>query len=98
MWFYMVLEALKSRTQFLFIVNGTAGIGKTFVIAAISSVVPKEHLVCSAFTEKAAYLIRGYTLHNTFQIPVEKGPTKFGSLNGMKLAPFRRYTVMFMLS
>ncbi len=79
----MVVEALQSRKQFLLIVNGSAGTGKTFTISAISSVVPKERL---AYTKKAAHLIRGETLHKTFQITVEKGSTKFGPLNGAKLA------------
>ncbi len=82
----MVVEALHSRKQLLLIVNGTAGTGKTFTIAAISSAVPKEHIVRSAYTAKAAHLIRGETLHKTFQIPVEKGSTKFCPLNGAKLA------------
>ncbi len=82
----MVLEAVQSRKQLLLIVNGTAGTGKTFTISAISSVVPKEHIVRSAYTAKAAHLIRGETLQKTFQIPVEKGSTKFGPLNGAKLA------------
>jgi DNA replication protein DnaC len=87
MWFDMVVEALQSRKQLLLIVNGTAGTGKTFTISAISSAVPKEHIVRSAYTAKAAHLIRGETLHKIFQIPVEKGQgTKFGPLNGAKLA------------
>ena len=86
MWYNMVLQALQSHTQLLLIVNGTAGTGKKFTIAAISRNLPKEYLVRLAFTAKAAYLIRGDTLHKTFQIPVEKGPAKFGPLNGSKLA------------
>ncbi|EFX67728.1 hypothetical protein DAPPUDRAFT_261090 [Daphnia pulex] len=86
MWFNMVVEALQSRKQLLLIANGTAGTGKTFTISAISRIVPKEHIVRSAYTAKAAHLIRGETLHKTFQIPVEKGSTKFGPLNGAKLA------------
>jgi hypothetical protein len=35
---------------------------------------------------KDAHLIRDESLHKTFQIPVEKGSTKFSPLNGMKLA------------
>ncbi len=86
MWFNMVVEAVK---QLILIVNGTAGTSKTFTISAISTVVPKEHIVRLAYTAKAAHLIRGETLHEAFQIPVEKGSTKFGPLNEVKLVALK---------
>jgi type II secretory pathway predicted ATPase ExeA len=94
MWFDMVVEALQSRKQLLLIVNGTAGTGKTFTISAISNAVPKEHIVRSAYTAKAAHLIRGETLHKRFQIPVEKGSTKFCPLKGANWQLFKRNFVM----
>lgn len=65
----------KSNLQLLLILNGTAGSGKSFTIYAISNYL-KENVKRAAPTGKAAYLIKGKTLHTLFNLKAEKSEAK----------------------
>lgn len=49
---------------------GTAGTGKSFTIFAFSTFLDKT-LRCCAPTARAAYIIRGETIHSLFSIQVD---------------------------
>lgn len=85
----MVMNAHHSKTQLRLIVNGVAGTGKSHTFSAISHALP-ENIIRCAFTAKAAFLIRGQTLHATFQIPVESRRRTFAVLNGEIEARFQK--------
>jgi hypothetical protein len=85
LWFDMVLDSLENDKQLLLIVNGTAGTGKSHTIAAISHAIPHNVLIRAAFTAKAAFIIKGSTLHLAFNLPVENGSKRFKPLTGRAL-------------
>ena len=58
---------VENNDQLLMIVNGAGGTGKSFLIFAITKLLRKQ-LKRSAPTAKAAFLIKGETLHSQFRI------------------------------
>ena len=86
----MVRKSVNNDSQLLLIVNGTAGTGKSYAISAISHALSASFVVRCAFTAKAAYLIRGSTLHSQFQLPVEQGSRSFCPLQGKSLVDFQK--------
>src|ERR1035438_4036067 len=85
LWFNIVQDSLVNNSQLLLIVIGTAGTGKSYTISAISNAMNANELVHGAFTAKAAFLIKGSTLHHLFSIPVDKSSNQqhFGDLTGV---------------
>ncbi len=83
--FQLVKNFSNNNKQLLAIVNGTAGTGKTFTICAITQIIQNTHARCAP-TAKAAFLIKGETLHSTFYIPCSKKHSdEFPDLNGENL-------------
>ena len=83
---YNLIEKFKKEEkQLLLIINGTAGTGKSFLISSISGLLYKIHKRCAP-TAKAAFLIKGSTIHSTFFIPVnKKEKDDFPDLSGEQL-------------
>ncbi|KAI9327456.1 hypothetical protein DFJ73DRAFT_800860 [Zopfochytrium polystomum] len=63
-----IVENVWRSRQVLFILNGTAGTGKSRVSGAISGALEPEEVLCAAFTAKAAFAIGGTTLHSLLSI------------------------------
>ncbi|RMZ97693.1 ATP-dependent DNA helicase PIF1, partial [Brachionus plicatilis] len=61
---------LTESKQLLMILIGTAGTGKSFTIFAISGLLSSILKRCAP-TAKAAFIIRGETIHSMFSIPVQ---------------------------
>ena len=87
--FNHVLHAAKvSDTQQFIFLSGGAGVGKTCVLKSLYRALVKYYnteavtVLLTAPTGKAAYLIRGSTLHSTFHIPANQGFT-YRNLNHM---------------
>ena len=67
------------------IINGTAGTGKSHTICGISTALGREDVIRGSVMAKASFLIRGFTLHSLFSIPVEAGSRSFVELKGDSL-------------
>ncbi|RNA10969.1 ATP-dependent DNA helicase PIF1 [Brachionus plicatilis] len=82
---YKIIEnfALLNK-QLLLIVNDTAGTGKTFTINALSGHL-KYKLKRCAPTAKAAFLIKGETIHTLFQIKPRRNKEAYSPLNGKRI-------------
>ena len=63
----LIKHFTRNKDQLLMIVNGAGGTGKSFTIFAISKLLKKQ-LKRSAPTAKAAFLIKGETIHSQFRI------------------------------
>jgi type I site-specific restriction endonuclease len=63
----LIKHFIENEEQLLMIVNGAGGTGKTFTIFAITKLLKKK-VKRSAPTAKAAFLIKGETLHSQFRI------------------------------
>lgn len=74
----------ESQKQLLLIILGAGGTGKSFTIFAISGYL-KEALKRCAPTGKAAFLIKGETLHSTFNIDTRFTNGDYRELTGSKL-------------
>ncbi len=84
--FNLVKNFKESNKQLLLIINGTAGTGKSFTIQAISNLIGPKLSRCAP-TAKAAFIIKGETLHSTFSIPViKKEKDIIVDLSGEKLS------------
>ncbi|RMZ95107.1 ATP-dependent DNA helicase PIF1, partial [Brachionus plicatilis] len=68
--FNIIEKYLNENKQLLMILNGTAGTGKSFTIFAISTLLD-SYLKRCAPTAKAAFKIKGETIHSLFNISVE---------------------------
>jgi hypothetical protein len=70
----IVKEKLESKKQFALMIRGTAGVGKSHVIKALTKValqhLPPEGFALCAPTGCAAFDIGGCTLHKSFVLPV----------------------------
>ncbi|CAF1097582.1 unnamed protein product [Brachionus calyciflorus] len=87
---YKIVEDYENKNkQLLLIVNGTAGTGKSFTINAISKLL-KFKLKRCALTAKAAFLIKGLTLHSLFEIRQIRKKEVYSPLNGKKLQELQR--------
>ncbi len=86
-WFDLVNESCLNDEQLLMIVNGSAGTGKSFTIAAITGELGQDVVGRAAFTARAAHLIHGRTLHGLFKLPT--GRKKFAPLKGDSLKSLR---------
>jgi hypothetical protein len=75
---------INNNEQLLLIVNGSAGTGKSYTIYAISKLVDHK-IKRSAPTAKAAFLIRGETIHAQFSINPSKCSNLYSPLTGSKL-------------
>jgi hypothetical protein len=81
----LVNKFIKSNKQLLLIINGTAGTGKSFTISAISNLIGKKLKRCAP-TAKAAFIIKGQTIHNIFSItPTKNEREVLLDLKGEKL-------------
>lgn len=63
----LVKHFIDEKQQLLMIVNGACGTGKSLTICALSKLLSKK-VKRSAPTAKAAFLIRGETIHSQFII------------------------------
>ncbi|CAF1021169.1 unnamed protein product [Brachionus calyciflorus] len=87
---YKIVEDYENKKkQLLLIVNGTTGTGKSFTINAISKLL-KLKLKRLAQTAKAAFLIKGLTLHSLFEIRQIRKKEVYSPLNGKKLKELQR--------
>ncbi|RMZ96220.1 ATP-dependent DNA helicase PIF1 [Brachionus plicatilis] len=68
--FDIVSEYLNKKKQLLFIVNGTAGTGKSYTIYALSKLLKGSVKQCAP-TAKAAFLINGETILPLFEITTD---------------------------
>lgn len=66
--FDIIKQFKEEKKQLLMILLGTAGTGKSFTVSAISTL-QKNAIIRASPTAKAAFLIRGETVHSTFYIP-----------------------------
>ncbi len=84
---YKIIQCYNEKNKQLFmIINGTAGTGKSFTIAAISNLIGNR-LKRAAPTAKAAFIIKGETIHSTFSISVTKKETDINvDLKGERLS------------
>ena len=64
---YNLIKHFIENEELLMIVNGAGGTGKTFTIFSITKLFKKK-VKRSAHTAKAAFLIKGETLHSQFRI------------------------------
>jgi hypothetical protein len=72
---YDLVEMYKTKKeQLLIIINGTAGTGKSYLISSKAALIDKCHVRCAP-TAKAAFLIKGSTIHSVFHIAVNNGKT-----------------------
>ncbi|XP_070537053.1 uncharacterized protein [Ptychodera flava] len=109
--FYHIVHWMKTRTEPLNIfVTGGAGVGKSLVLKSLYQVLLKYlsnlpgenpdniHLLLVAPTGKAAYNIKGTTIHSAFQIPASQGfhyrPLTSERLNTLQ-AKYRNLKVIF---
>ncbi|XP_070537517.1 uncharacterized protein [Ptychodera flava] len=109
--FYHIVHWMKTRTEPLHIfVTGGAGVGKSLVLKSLYQVLLKYlsnlpgenpdniHLLLVAPTGKAAYNIKGTTIHSAFQIPASQGfhyrPLTSERLNTLQ-AKYRNLKVIF---
>jgi hypothetical protein len=88
-WYDLTIDAIERGKQLLLIVVGKAGTGKSHTIAAISNSMEASQLIRAAFTAKAAFLIKGTTIHSAFSIPVEMGSRIFKPLTNEALKKFQ---------
>lgn len=87
--FNLVESYLLRNEQCLLIFRGSAGVGKTAVIAGLSTLVQENEIIRAAFTGTASHLIKGRTIHSTFMLDVEKGSKQFSILAGQRLTDFQ---------
>lgn len=81
----LVKYFLEKNEQLLMILNGAGGTGKSFTIAAISGLL-QNHVKRSAPTAKAAFLIKGETLHSQFRIHCNSKGESYIPLSGAQLS------------
>lgn len=91
LWFDITMTAFHQKEQLLLIVLGVAGTGKSHTISAISHALPPNTVIRCAFTAKAAFNIRGGTLHSIFKLQVENGRLKFQPLGPKAVAKLQNY-------
>jgi ATP-dependent DNA helicase PIF1 len=83
--FNLVKHFHDTNKQLLCIINGTAGTGKSYLINSLVQIYNEKHLRCAP-TAKAAFIIRGETLHSTVFLPVSKNQTTLDDLSGDRLS------------
>ena len=66
------------------IINGVAGTGKSYLINAIRNLLQSKCAI-TATTGKAAYDIRGITVHSLLKLPVESRGKSLGQNKGQSL-------------
>ena len=79
---------IEKNEQLLMIINGAGGTGKSFTIAAISFLLA-NHVKRSAPTAKAAFLIKGETLHSQFRIHCNSKGESYIPLSGAQLSSYQ---------
>jgi hypothetical protein len=84
MAFDIVENFYLKKEQLLMIINGSASTGKSFTINAISCFLRNELKRCAP-TAKAAYIIRGETIHSLFSIGTKIDKNIYQALNKSKL-------------
>ena len=79
-----ILSLIKSGQRFYIYISGSAGVGKSFLINIIYQAVTRylnrqagtdlstDKVLLCAFTGKAAFNIRGMTIHSAFSLPVSQ--------------------------
>jgi Cdc6-like AAA superfamily ATPase len=77
-----------NQEQLLLIINGEGGTGKTHLIYEISKLL-KNKLKRCAPTAKAAFLIKGQTLHSLFRVNCTKSREFYLPLSGAQLNLFQ---------
>ena len=99
--FYHVIKHLKTNEdQLLLFISGGAGVGKTKLLECIYQTMIRHYntkegtdpdqmsVLLTAPTGKAAYLIKGRTIHNAFNIPASQGfhyrPLNRNSINSLR--------------
>ena len=99
-FFYHVLKTVKtSNEQFFYFLSGGAGVGKTCLTTGLYQALVRHYnsvegmnpdiisVLLTAPTGKAAYLIKGQTLHSALKIPANQGfkykPLQTSNLNTM---------------
>ena len=92
-WYKLVekhANATEPKDPLRLIVNGTAGVGKSYTIFAISTLLGCRVMRCAP-TAKAAFIIYGTTIHSMLSIPVssKNGADEFVKLKGMKLSTLK---------
>ena len=82
--FMEILSLIKSGQRFYIYISGSAGVGKSFLINIIYQAVTRylnrqagtdlstDKVLLCAFTRKAAFNIRGMTIHSAFSLPVSQ--------------------------
>jgi RecA-family ATPase len=84
----LVQEKQRIREQLLMIINGSAGTGKSFTIFSLSHMI-KHKLKRSAPTAKAAFIIKGQTIHSRFNFNQKRDSPICEELKGPTLAQFK---------
>lgn len=74
-------KSTSKKEALLLIINGVAGTGKSYLIRALKYL--KQKCVITATTGKAAYSIRGLTVHSLLKLPT--GPRSENDLSGQSL-------------
>ena len=80
----LVKHFIEEKKQLLMIVNGAGGTGKSFTICAVSKLLSKK-VKRSAPTAKAAFLIRGETIHSQFRVHCNSKGETYIPLSGDQL-------------
>ncbi len=85
----LVQYFIKNKEQLLLIINGEGGTGKTFLIFALSKLIGNQLKRCAP-TAKAAFLIKGHTLHSLFRIHCSKKTEHYQPVTGAQLNLFQQ--------